>query len=253
MRLGANHTPAPAPIRPLAERAQLHLMKPNPADWFRAIPADGDPRANDRFGDCWPLARRWCIALRRATAAGDTTPPAVADVLADYATLTGFDPATGQPDDGTDTSAGMTAWITKGVRVNDQTLDIPHWVTVDPTNDAHVALAIDCAGPLMATWRLPMAMQDPAVWSQAPGTGTDWTTVWGEHEVCLAATDGEALCWVRTWGNDLEVHPDIRRRFMIGVDVPLDLSVGGWLQTTGLTPMGLDYAALRADVAGFVG
>jgi len=248
-RLGANHTPPPPAVRPLAERAALTRMAVTPCDWFAAIPADGDALGNDKWSNCWEVAQAWVIALRRASAAGDTTRPSRAVILAQFAALTGWDPTTGLPDDGTQTAPAMTAWCRSGVRVNSQTLDVPHWLTVDPANDAHVMLAAQSCGPLMATWKLPMAMQDLSRWAQAPGTGTDWNTVWGGHETCLGATDGSAVVRVRTWGQDLDVHPDIRRRFMIGLDVPLDLSPGGWLQTTGLTPAGLDVVALRADMA----
>jgi hypothetical protein len=224
-------------------------MQPKPADWFSILPADGNAYGNDQYGDCWPIARRWVIALRRANAAGDLSRPDQQAILDDYAALTGFDQSTGQPDDGTDVAKGMTDWVTNGVRINSQTLDVPHWSLVDPANDEHVALAIDCAGPVMVTWALPMALQDPSAWSQAPGTSSDWTTPWAEHETVLGRTDGAALVWTRTWGMDLEVHPDIRRRFAIQIDVPLDLSPGGWLQTTGLTPFGLDEAALVAAMA----
>ena len=91
-------------------------------------------------------------------------------------------------------------------------------------------------------------MMDPDAWSRAPGTGLDWTTIEGAHETVLGATDGADGFTTRTWGMDLTVHPDIRRRYCLRVDVPLDLSPGGWLQTTGLTPAGLDQAALEADM-----
>ena len=224
-------------------------MQPKPADWLSAIPADGNAYGNDLRGDCWPVARRWVIALRRANAAGDTTRPDQQAIWDDYTALTGYDQATGVPDNGTDISQGMTDWVTNGVRVNSQTLDVPHWSLIDPTNDAYVALAIGIAGPLMVTWQLPMAMQDPANWSQAPRTGSDWTTVWAEHETVLGATDGKDWVTTRTWGMDLHVHPEVRRRYAVQIDVPLDTSPGGWLQTTGLTPAGLDYAALTADMA----
>ena len=246
--LGARYTrPHPA-VRLLTARARLDLMTPRPCDWWAKIPVAGLMLGNDQYGDCWPIARRWCIAARRANAAGDDTVPTLAQVLGDYATLTGFDPATGLPDDGTDTDAGMNAWCSAGVRIGDQVLDIVHRTLVDPTNDAHVDIAINCAGPVMGTWRLPQAMMDPANWSRAPGTDADWATIAGEHETALGATDGDGMVTARTWGMDLLVHPEVRRRFLIDCDVPLDLSAGGWLQTTGLTPAGLDVAALANDV-----
>lgn len=247
LRLGANVSARPSIVASLQARSTLSFMPANSINWLAAIPPDSDMLGNDRWGCCWEVARRWCIALRRAVAAGDRTRPTLAECLGDYSTLTGFDPISGTPDDGTDTTAGMQAWSTKGVQINSQTLDIPHWLTIDPTNDSALAKTIACAGPLMATWRLPMAMQDLSVWGSAPGTGPDWDTVWGEHETCLGGTDGKAVCRVRTWGQDIDIHPEIRHKFMIYVDVPLDLSPGGWFQTTGLTPTGLDLAALEAD------
>lgn len=250
MKLGAIFRRPPTPIRAIGARAALHRMEPEPADYLSILPADGNTLGNTDHGDCWPVARRWIIALRRAIVAGDMTRPDVTTCLTDYAALTGFDLSTGLSDDGTETDKGMADWVRRGVRINDQALDIVHWLTVDPTNDAHLALAIKHAGPLMGTWRLPMAMQDPAAWSQAPGTGPDWTTPWGEHETVLGATDGWALMTTRTWGMDLVVHPEVRRRFLVAVDVPLDLTAGGWLSTTGLTPAGLDREALVGDMVG---
>lgn len=224
-------------------------MAPKPADWLEAIPAEGDALGNTRWSNCWEVAQAWVICLRRAITAGDTTRPRLQSILSQYTLLTGFNQLTGLPDDGTLTSDAMAQWCRGGYRINDQTLDIPHWLTVDPANDAHVAIAIGLAGPLMATWRLPIAMQDMSTWSNAPGSGGDWDALWGEHETVLGATDGAEWVTTRTWGNDLPVHPEIRRKYLIHIDVPLDLTAGGWLGTTGHSPAGLDREALAADMA----
>ncbi len=250
---GATFTRPPTSIRPIGARASLHLMSAQACDWFAKLPADGNAYGNDQDSNCYPIARRWVIALRRANAAGDFTRPDLNAIQSDWQALTGFDPATGTaPGPGTDTAKGMGDWCANGVRVNDQTLDIPHWLTVDPTNTAHLAIALWCAGPLMATWSLCMALQDPANWSQAPGTSVDWTTPWASHETVLGASDGQDQFVTRTWGMDLSPHPDVIRQFCRQVDVPLDLAPGGWLETTGRTPSGLDRDALAGDMAGIV-
>ena len=246
---GAIFSRPPVAIRQIGARAALHRMTAQACDWFKALPATGDALGNDRYSDCWPVARRWVIALRRANTAGDVTPPTLAAILADYTTLTGFNQADDTNDNGTDTAKGMTDWCSNGVQVNDQTLDVPHWLTVDPTNVEHLSIALWCAGPLMATWDLCMALQDPANWSVAPGTSSDWTTPWAGHETVLGASDGNGEFTTRTWGLDLPVHPDILRTMCRQVDVPLDLSPGGWLDTTGRTPSGLDRVALAGDMS----
>lgn len=248
-RAGAIFSRPPVAIRPIGARAALHQMTPQACDWFKAIPADQDALGNDKYSNCYPIARRWVIALRRANMAGDSTRPSLQAVLSDYTFDTGFNQLTGTPDVGTDTAVGMGNWCRLGVRVNDQTLDVPHWLTVDPTNVEHLSIALWCAGPLMATWNLCMALQDPANWSVAPGTSSDWTTPWAGHETVLGASDGNGEFTTRTWGLDLPIHSEVLRQYCRQVDVPLDLSPGGWLDTTGRTPSGLDRVALAGDMS----
>lgn len=247
-RAGAIFTRPPTAVRPFGARVAAHLMTPKACDWFAKLPADGNAYGNQQYSDCWPIARRWVIALTRANAAGDTTPPDLQAILSDYTALTGFNADTGANDIGTDTSKGMNDWCASGVRVNDQTLDIRHWLTVDPTNDQALAIALYAAGPLMATWQLCMALQDPAAWSSAPGTGTDWTTPWSGHETVWGASDGAAEFVTRTWGMDLVVHPEVRRRYCVHTDVALNLSAGQWIMPDGVTPDQIDAAGLAADM-----
>lgn len=246
---GAIFTRPPTPVRPFGSRVSTHRLNPQASDWFAAMPADGNALGNDKYSNCWPIARRWVIALTRASAVGEALRPVEQAILSDYTLLTGFNQLTGKHDEGTDTSKGMADWCQRGVRVNDQTIDIRHWLTVDPTADALLAIALWAAGALMATWSLPMAMQDAANWDQAPGTSSDWTTPWAEHETVLGASDGKEDFCTRTWGMDLWVHPEVRRKFLIHVDVPLNLGAGQWIGPQGLTPDMIDRAGLDADMA----
>jgi hypothetical protein len=247
-RLGAVFTEAPNCVQSLSARANIATSSPQSVNWFNALSADGDMLGNNQYGNCWWVARRWCITLKRALVAGDFTRPTASECLQDY-TFTGFNIVSGVPDQGTDISNAMTNWSTKGLWLNQQVLDIPRWLVADPTNDKEVMVALHSCGPLMATWRLPMAMQDLTIWDQAPGTGTDWNTLWGEHETCLGASDGKQEVAIRTWGQDLNVHPEIRKKYIIRIDVPLDMAPGGWLDTHGQTPAGLDRDAIIRDSA----
>jgi len=159
-KLGAIHTPAPPAIRPLAARARLALMTPpQSADWLAACPADGDPLGNDAVGNCVPCAELRTVQVRRANARGDSWRPTRDTAFALYAALTGFNPTTGLPDDGTDTARAMASWTTGGIRIDEQNLDVVCWAAVDPADAAHIAIAIGHTGPVQVTLALPKAAE----------------------------------------------------------------------------------------------
>jgi hypothetical protein len=249
MKLGAIHIPAPPAIRPLGARARLALMTPpSSADWFAICPADGDPLGNDAVGDCVPCAELRAIQVRRANARGDSWRPTRDGALSLYAALTGFDPATGSPDAGTDTARAMASWATNGIRINDQNLDVVCWATVDPADAAHIAIAIGHTGPVQITLALPAAAHDLAIWAQPPGIGAGWEPAsWGYHRVMVGKFDSsERVC--RTWGRDVPIHPAFWSAYVVAVDATLSRE---WMEATGLAPSGLDWDALRQDIASF--
>lgn len=247
MKLGAIHRPAPPAVRPFSLRASLSLMQPPPReDWYAKAPADGDELGNDSYGNCVEVADYQLIRLHRANAWGDSWKPTTDMTLARYAYLTGFDPATGQPDDGTDTAQDLTDWCQHGIRLDSQNLDVPFWSVVDPQNDTEVNLAIAHCGGVLLTLLLPAAAQDLTTWSQAPGTGDAWRPgSWGPHRVLSGKYDGQTRT-VRTWGRDLDLHPTFWRNYVAAVDVLLSRQ---WLQATGLAPSNLDWSALQEDMA----
>jgi hypothetical protein len=248
MRLGAIHSDAPAAIQPLSTRAALHRMAvPQRADWWKVCPPDGDAIGNIEYGCCVECADLRIIQSRRANAWGDTWTPAKQMALSLYTLRTGFNQLTGIPDRGTDTVVDMTAWVQYGIRLDEQNLDVVRWATVDPTKDDEIALAIAHLGPLAVTLNLPIAAQDMTVWNQAPGQGSDYAPgSWGMHRVAAGAFDGRERT-VRTWGNDVIMHPEFWLRYVVAVDASLSRE---WLDATGLSPDGLDWDALTADLAG---
>lgn len=248
MRLGAIHRPAPAAMRPLARLASLGAMEAPPRiDWLATLPADGDPLGNDAFGDCVPAAMLQAIALRRAVAWGDVWRPSRDDAIGLYSRLTGFDPASGEPDAGTDTVAAMLAWARHGVAAG-TTTDVSLPAPVDPHNMDHVRLALALTGPVQATFALPAAAEGLPDWTATPGASPDWQAAsWGYHRVVVGAYDG-ALLTVRSWGRDIPVGPAFWFAFCVGVDAALSRE---WTRFTGLSPSGLDWNDLEASRKNF--
>jgi len=244
--LGAIHKPQPLAIRPLSARASVRRMTaPKAVDWHKQCPADDDALGNDEIGNCVPIADWRIIQIRHAVVWGDDTKPSQADIMSRYTMLTGFDPQTGEHDMGTDTVTDMYDWSLHGIRVGNQTVDIPYWAIAHPHNRAEVNYAVAHCGPVAVTLNLPTAAQDLSTWAKAPGFGSDWDPgSWGAHRVVSGKYDAD-IRTIRSWGLDIDVHPEWWAAYAISVDITLSR---GWMDTTGLTPSGLDYDALRADL-----
>lgn len=246
MRLGAIHTQPPAHIPLLAARARLDLMAaPKSVDWHKAAPADGDALGNDNAGCCVPAWDYQEECLRVANAMGSTWRPTSDMVIARYSRLTGYDPATGQPDDGTDTAMDSADLCTRGLQINSQLLDVPHWTLLDPANLGHMKIAIAHFGAVAITLNLPIALQD-LDFDRAPGAGPDWVPgSWGLHRVGSGKYDGDVFT-IRTWGLDKPVHPDMLKLILVAAECRVSMR---WLTATGLAPSGMDFAQLEADSA----
>ncbi len=245
-RFGAIHRPAPAtPLARLVNLGQLYV--PRTVDWLSWRGADGDALGNDRFGDCVPCAELRAIELRRAVAWGDAWRPTTADALGLYASLTGFDAATGLPDAGTRTDLAMAVWAQRGIRAGAQFLDLVGWAPVDPADSVELAQTLDHFGPLQLTMEIVPACREPETWASAPGSGTGWDA--GEadaewHRVCLGAWhDGTMV--VRSWGEDYPLHPEWAARYVVAVDATLSRD---WLDVMDRAPDGLDWDALAASM-----
>lgn len=233
MRFGAIHAPRPDAIARLSARGAL-TEAPIP-NWFARFPADGDPLGNDDIGNCVDAADCQIVRLMGGRANRQMA-------MARYAMMTGFDPATGQPDNGSDTSADMVNWCAAPIVDLDGRPFPIYWASVGHTDMAGVGGAL-ARFPLVVTIGLPNQIaQYPERWREPPYPG--WTAD-EPHRVVLGNRTG-AGWWLRSWGLDYPTHPDLLRLMLLAVDVPIPhpAAVPPELQWAGL-----DYAALAADLA----
>lgn len=234
MRHGAIHRPRPAGIARLTARVSLNAALPIP-NWFAKVPADGDCLGNDMYGDCVDAADCRLIQLW-----GGRIDRSIA--LSRYHQMTGFDIATGRPDDGSDTAADMASWCAAPILDLDGKPWPIYWASVDHTNETDIRAAL-AKGPLLITVGLPQAIaDDPERWceNRQPGWAPDEA-----HRVVLGFADARG--WrVRSWGRDYVVSRDLMRLMLLAVDVaiPHPASAPAHLEWAGL-----DYAALEADLA----
>jgi len=240
MRLGLIHRPHPA--LPRIGAALGGRAAPPACDWHRAITLDGDPLGNDTHANCVPCGALRSIQIRRAVAAGDTRKPTAEQALALYRAWAGWD-GSAATDIGTASDTAAFRWASGGVSWGEQWEDVPEIIALDTANPEHLRAAIAFLGPIQLDLAMPLAWQDaPAYWSDISGSWGQPGT-WGAHRVCAGRYDALGL-HVITWGQERHVTWGAVARYGLNAEAAVSRS---WLDTTGLSPPGLDLAALAAE------
>lgn len=153
--------------------------------------------ANDRFGDCvWAGAAHETMLL--AKEAGNTVTFTDADVLCDYATVTGFNPSDPSTDEGTDLQVAASYRRKTGIiDATGHRHTVASYLALEPGNIQHILLAaylFVCGVGL----QLPSAALDQAakgqVWDVVPGSPNE-----GGHYVPLLAVKPTAF-WCSSVG-----------------------------------------------------
>ena len=252
-KLGLIHVETPSDVAMLGRVMKPGLIAPPRTDWHTKYPADGDPLGNDQYGNCLPCAEMQAIYMRRANAWGDTTRATRGEAIALYSKLTGFDPTTGRPDDGTMVDAAMKSWSQHGIRLDSQNEDVPLWVSVQRRSIPQIKLAIWAFGPVQLSFAMPAAIEaDPeAPWTLTrKGRGLDWSPgSWGGHRVTSGKYD-ETHIYIRTWGVDVPVDLDFFIHYCIACDATISRE---WCDTAGLAPSGMTFDEMRAEAGSLRG
>ncbi len=199
---------------------------------------------NDAVGDCvWAGAAHETM-LWRAEAG---TPAVFTDtaVLADYAAVTGYDPARPDTDQGTDTQQAASYRLKIGVADATGTRHkIDGYVALRPGNLDQLALAAYLFGAAGVGIQLPTSAFDQFD-NAEPWTPVAGAHIEGGHYISVVGRNrtGNFLCV--TWGRLHAVTPAFLTTYM-------DEGIG-YLSLERLrgsvSPQGLDYATLQADLA----
>jgi hypothetical protein len=218
---------------------------PTPPDVcdYRGGITDWGMLGNAKAGCCVESGILHTIMARKAVVTGKVISFTDDDAFSLYSAITGYDPATGANDNGTDMRTALEYWRITGVDGN----KISAWCTVDPTNAAEVAIALYLFGPLLAGIDLTQAAENTF------GTGKPWDYTWFTYVVGGHCTPisvirpGLKTC--QTWGADqdetdaFEVHQTEELYAVVDPDF-VDA-------TSGKSPSGLDMDGLLAASAKF--
>jgi hypothetical protein len=224
---------APRPALPTPDQS---------ANWVARIPS-WPMLANDRVGDCAPVA---CAHLARAwTGYAADQPADITDeqVLAAYSQISGYDPATGEHDDGCTSLATLNHFRRTGVGGHRAAA----YVQVDVTDVLQVKLAVQWFGGLFAAVQLPMSARDQIaanlVWSPIRGDrGRPGS--WGGHAIHVGGYRPRFVTCV-TWGRTQRMLWGFWRKYVQECYALVSLD---WVGQDGQSPSGLNLDALMADL-----
>lgn len=224
--------------------AQLPPAKPEGDDWSLAISSDWQMLGNDRFGDCFWAAIAHLFMADGANADGMPTFD-TAGVLEAYGACTGFDPATGANDNGTDPIDGLNFCRKVGIRdTSGKYHKIGAWAQVDHRNQTEVRQAMDLFGALMIGISCPNSWESSSLWDRA----TDDGSTAGGHAIAGVARDraGAPIHGIKvvSWNMEQWLGWDAADRIMfIAAVIAPD-----WIDDIGQAPSGLNMAALVTDL-----
>lgn len=198
---------------------------------------------NDRIGDCEVCGCAHAEQSLSLHGSGTEHMVADADVIAAYSAITGYNPATGEPDPGIRTLDMLNHWRRAGIGGR----QITAYVEVNVHDLDEVKQAIYLGGALLVGIDMPLSAADQF---QA---GQTWKAVrgprgragsWGGHAVHVGAYTTRGLKCT-TWGTVQPITWAFWLAYVAEAFVPVSPS---WFNASGKTPTGLDYDALLADL-----
>ena len=214
--------------------------------------ADWGYLGNDEYGDCvWAGAAHEHMLL---TATQTTMRPSpstarftAADALSDYAACTGFDPATGAGDNGTDVHQAMSYRKNRGILDADgKRHKIGAYLSLTPGDMTELAEALwlfECVG---IGFNFPQSAMDQfnngERWSIVPGG----SPIEGGHYVPVVSKQTTFSVKVVTWGRLQTMTQPFYKKYC---DEAWCYVAPDALNDRGLTARGFDIATLNADLA----
>lgn len=181
----------------LASYMRLEALPALPAkeNWGGKVTAWGMMK-NDTIGDCTcaaagHLIEEWTSNVGQEVVPSDDT------IIAAYSAITGYDPQTGNNDNGAVELDVLNYWRKTGIANR----KIDAYVALEPGNHDHIRAAVYIFGGCYIGLQLPNSAKRQRVWSVPPeGTQGDGAPgSWGGHAVPVVAYDSLGLIVV-TWG-----------------------------------------------------
>lgn len=212
--------------------------------WEYKVPAgEWQELGNDTVGDC-EIARLGHIIMLTSAHTGTMLVPTLAEVIAVYSAISGYDPSKVQPDGSNPTDVGCSTpdvlnyWRDTGITIGGVVHKIPAWVQVDP---AGIKQAVYLFGGACLDISIYQSMMDQFAAKQAWDNPTG--TLLGYHAVPVFGFGSEG-CTCVTWAALQQMGWDCFTAIQQGVYAVITPE---WINKNGKTYSGFDLAQLQAD------
>jgi hypothetical protein len=215
-----------------------HSRLPGHVDWgvrVRKFPL----LLNDRIGDCTVAAALHLVQVWCANA-GRRFEPTDELALSLYEKISGYDPHHPDVDRGAADRHVLKWWATSGISGH----DVAGYVAVDPKDHRQVKAAIAWFGGVFVGIGMPLTAKNQHVhWVKRTGAQAQPRS-WGGHTLIYTGYDDRGVKTV-TWGARGTATWGFHDAYCEDVWA---LVSPDWMTTAGVSPSGLDLAALRRDV-----
>lgn len=209
---------------------------PTSKDWSGKVPSWG-MMGNSTIGDCTCAAAGHMIMDWTANANTEIT-PTDADIIKAYSAVSGYDPRTGENDNGAVEIDVLNYWRKTGVGNH----KITAYAACEPKNHSHVKASVYLFGGCYIGLALPISAQNQSIWSVTRGPDAEPGS-WGGHAVNICAFDQHYLTVV-TWGQ-------LKKMSWAFADAYMDEAYAILSQdfiNNGKAPNAIDWTSLQADL-----
>lgn len=200
--------------------------------------------ANDQLGDCTIACVGHLIELW-TTYSGTQAVVPDADIIAAYSAVSGYDPSTGEGDEGAAILDVLNYWRDTGIGGH----KVDAFAAVENEDLQHTIAGIYLFGGVNIGVQLPLSAEKQIgqVWQVTKGLRSRPGS-WGGHCVPIVDYDipNNTLTCV-TWGALQKMTVQFFHKYCDEVYVPLSQD---WFNQQNLSPGSFDFAALQADLAG---
>jgi hypothetical protein len=218
---------------------------PAVADWLDATP-DWGTLGNDLIGDCVVACMGHVIEAWTGAAAERVTIQD-ADVISAYSSLTGYNPATGQPDPGVTLEAAMGYWQRVGLAGHKIDVAYPtNFIGKPAAYQALIMALVEYYGAAIlaigVTPKVIDAFYDGLPWDANMGAITDY------HCVPVLAYD-QSWCEVITWGRIQRVSWAFIFQYTVEI---WGAASSDWIRKNGVSPTNQNLVHLDQSLLGLL-